>query len=99
MRQMRPLLPLLVLTLAALAGCGDSQPQYGTLVLGQESPRATLSGHSGGSRSAIDLGPGCTGFVSPDGPNHVFVLPTAMKLDITARSTRGPVALAIVGES
>jgi subtilisin-like proprotein convertase family protein len=89
---------LALATASVLAGCGDAAPQYGELVITQESPRATLTGRSGGARPAIELGSGCTGFVHADAPDHVFDLRDPMKIDIIVRSTRGPLALAIVGE-
>jgi subtilisin-like proprotein convertase family protein len=40
---------------------------------------------------------GCVGFLTEGPPEHVLTLVEAMKLDVVARSARGPVSLAIVG--
>lgn len=84
------------LGLVALVACGDPEPQYGEIRPTSEAPRAMLTGHSGGTRAALDLGAGCAGFVSADAPDHVIVLTQSMKLDLVARSERGPLALAVV---
>lgn len=93
LRQPRPAL----VTLVVVAACSAPAPQYASVRLTRDAPDAMLTGVAGGPRSAADLVVGCVGFLTEGPPDHVLTLVDAMKLDVVARSARGPVSLAIVG--
>jgi len=86
-----------LLALVLLAACSDPEPQYASVRLTHEAPDVTLTGVAGGPRAAADLIIGCVGFLSEAGPDHVITIAEPMKLEVVARSVRGPVSLAIVG--
>ncbi len=85
--------------MAALAvGCGaPSAPRYGELAVSADAPRATLSGRTHAVAGAEGLSPGCPGFLDPDVPEHVLHLASGGPFTLTARSTEGPLALAVAG--
>lgn len=88
---------VLLLSIVGACGGGDT-PVHGAVVLTHDARRATLTGTAGGTRPTIDLAPGCAGFVADGPPDQVVVVREPMKLDFVARSTRGPVALLVVGD-
>lgn len=87
----------LVLCLA-LAACGPVDPRFGSVSVSAAAPRASLTGHTSATGvAAIDLSPGCPGFVDANVPEHVVRLDDASAITISARSLRGPLAIAVVG--
>src|SRR5262249_1388979 len=90
----------LALTLLALslAACGPVEPRFGSVSVSATAPRASLTGPTSATGApAIELSPGCPGFMHPGVPEHVVRLDDASAITITARSQRGPLAIAIVG--
>jgi subtilisin-like proprotein convertase family protein len=86
--------PLLVLL---LVGCG-SEPRFGALGVSAAAPRATLSGHTSAQASpALELSPGCPGFVDPSVPEHLLRVSDGVPFVVSASSTGGPLALAVSG--
>ena len=82
----------------ALAACGPSEPRFGSVSVSAAAPRASLTGHtSANGVAAVDLSPGCPGFVDASTPEHVVRLDDASAITISARSLRGPLAIAVVG--
>ena len=76
----------LVLALS-LAACGPVEPRFGSVSVSAAAPRATLTGHtSAAGVPAIDLSPGCPGFVDSEIPEHVVRLDDASSITISARS-------------
>jgi subtilisin-like proprotein convertase family protein len=93
---MRRVVP--VLLALALAACGPVEPRFGSVSVSAVAPRASLTGHTSATGvPAIDLSPGCPGFVDADVPEHVVRLDDASAITISARSLRGPLAIAVVG--
>jgi subtilisin-like proprotein convertase family protein len=81
-----------------LAACGPVEPRFGSVSVSAAAPRASLTGHTSATGApAIDLSPGCPGFVDSAIPEHVVRLDDASAITITARSLRGPLAIAVVG--
>ena len=86
----------LVLVLAALAACGgEAEPRFATVTLTADAPSATLPGVTAGTTAALELAPGCAGYVDPNAPDHLLVVRDPLKLVVRAQSERGPVALLI----
>lgn len=93
----RSLVLLLSLSLS-LAACGPVEPRFGSVSVSAAAPRASLTGHTSATGvAAIDLSPGCPGFVDANIPEHVVRLDDASAITISARSLRGPLAIAVVG--
>ncbi len=89
---------LSLLAFAALLACGPSEPRFGVITVSATAPRASLTGHTSASGApAIELSPGCPGFVDPGVPEHLVRLEDASAITITARSLRGPLAIAVMG--
>ncbi len=94
--------PRAALALAAVLvlACGPVEPRFGSVTVSATAPRATLTGHTSATGSpAIDLSAGCPGFVDTGTPEHVVRLDDASAITISARSLRGPLAIAVVGPS
>src|SRR4051794_34184489 len=73
-----------------LAARGPSEPRFGVLTVSATAPRASLTGHTSATGApAIELSPGCPGFVDPGVPEHLVRLADASAVTITARSSRG----------
>lgn len=89
-----PLRPLLV-PLLLLVACGDPEPRYGTITLTADAPTAALSGVTAGRAPALEIAPGCAGYVDPEAPDHLVVVHDEGKLAVSARSEGGPVALLV----
>jgi subtilisin-like proprotein convertase family protein len=88
---------VLLLSLA-LAACGPVEPRFGSVSVSATAPRATLTGHTSESGApAVDLSAGCPGFIGLDVPEHLVRLDDASAITISARSLRGPLAIAVVG--
>jgi subtilisin-like proprotein convertase family protein len=95
---MRTTRSTLLLVALALAACGPSEPRYGVVTVSATAPRASLTGHTSATGApAIELSPGCPGFVDPGVPEHLVRLDDASAVTITARSLRGPLAIAVIG--
>lgn len=87
---------ILVLLVASLAACGgETEPRYATITLTADAPSASLPGVTAGSVPALELAPGCAGYVDPEAPDHLLVVRDPLKLVVRASSDRGPVALLI----
>lgn len=78
-----------------LAGCSGPAPRYGEATISAASPRATLSGTTFGEAAALELAPGCPGYLDPAQPAHVVHVSEEIPLTIRASSDSGPVALAV----
>lgn len=80
-----------------VAACG-SEPRYGTLSVSASAPRATLSGHTSAQASpALELSPGCPGFVDPASPEHLLRVTDGAPFVVSASSPGGPLAIAVSG--
>jgi subtilisin-like proprotein convertase family protein len=82
----------------ALAACGQPEPRFAEVTVSAAAPSATLSGSTHGVTPAIELSPGCPGYLDPGAPEHVVHLADATAIRIAARSNRGPLAIAVSGE-
>ena len=67
---------------------------YGGLVFGADSAQALLTGEAGGSRSAADVHPGCTGWVAQV-PDHVIDISAQTELMFRIRSATDTTMLLI----
>lgn len=86
---------LLALT---LVGCGTSEPRFGAISISQASPRATLTGRTNAQASpALELSPGCPGYIDPSVPEHVLHVTDGVPLTVHASSPQGPLAIAVSG--
>ncbi len=92
-------LALVVLFIAvSIAGCGSAgEPRFAAVTVSSGAPSATLSGTTRGIRSAAELSPGCPGYLDPDAPEHIVRVSDETAVTLRARSSEGPLALAIVG--
>jgi subtilisin-like proprotein convertase family protein len=87
----------IALVTTLLAACG-SEPRYGVLSMSAAAPRATLSGHTSAQASpALELSPGCPGFVDPASPEHVLRVTDGVPFVVSVSSPNGPLALAVSG--
>ena len=88
----------LVLLALALTGCGTSEPRFGVISISLDSPRATLTGRTTAQASpAMELSPGCPGYIDPSVPEHVLHVADGVPLTVHASSPQGPLAIAISG--
>ncbi|MCB9596529.1 MAG: proprotein convertase P-domain-containing protein [Sandaracinaceae bacterium] len=78
-----------------VVGCGDPAPRFGEATISAASPRATFSGTTFGSAAAMELAPGCPGYLDVETPGHVVHVGESVPFDITARSDIAPLALAV----
>lgn len=91
-------LALAVASIALLASCAGNPPRFGEIGISAAAPRATLSGRTTErARPAVELSPGCPGFVDPETPEHVFRVEGGTPLVVSASSPAGPLALAVSG--
>ena len=81
----------------SLAACGHPEPYFGAVTVNEAAREATLSGATHGLSPAIELSPGCPGYLDPSRPEHLVRLSDTTPLAITARSERGPLSIAVVG--
>ncbi|HJL18444.1 MAG TPA: proprotein convertase P-domain-containing protein [Sandaracinaceae bacterium LLY-WYZ-13_1] len=79
----------------ALAACGGPEPRYGEATVSSEAPQATLSGTTFGRAAAMELAPGCPGYLDAETPGHVVHVEDALSFTVQARSDEGPLALAV----
>ena len=88
----------LVLLALALTGCGTGEPRFGVISISQDSPRATLTGRTTAQASpAMELSPGCPGYIDPSVPEHVLHVADGVPLTVHASSAQGPLAIAVSG--
>lgn len=87
--------PSIYLLLSLLVACGSAEPRYGQASVSSNAPRASLSGTTFGSAAAMELAPGCPGFLDPNEPAHVLSVEGDDAVTIAVRSQAGPLALAI----
>ncbi len=78
-----------------LLACGDPQPRYGEATLSSGAPRAALSGTTFGQAAALELAPGCAGYLDPETPAHIVHVNEPLAFAIRVRSDVGPLALAV----
>ena len=78
-----------------LLGCADPAPRYGEATISAAAPRATLTGTTWGEAAALELAPGCPGYLDAEVPAHVVHVSEPIALRIRASSETGPVALAV----
>lgn len=86
---------LAVATLALAGACGDPAPRFGEATISAAAPRTVLTGTTFGQAAALELAPGCPGYLDPEIPGHVVHVADAMPFSIQARSEQGPLALAL----
>jgi subtilisin-like proprotein convertase family protein len=86
---------LLGLALTLLVACGDPAPRYGEATLSNAAPRLALSGTTFGDAAALELAPGCAGYLDPEQPAHLVHVTDATSMTVRARSEVGPLALAV----
>jgi subtilisin-like proprotein convertase family protein len=88
-----------LVAVVALAACGRGEPRFGVLGVSAAAPRATLSGRTSAQASpALELSPGCPGFVDPGTPEHMLRVTDGAPFVVRASSTQGPLAIAVAGE-
>lgn len=78
-----------------LVACSDPAPRYGEASISSAAPRATLTGTTWGESPALELAPGCPGYLDPEVPAHIVRVSEPIELRIRARSEAGPLALAV----
>ena len=82
----------------ALVGCSGAEPRFASVTVSSSAPTATLSGRTSPTApSAVELSPGCPGFVDPGVPEHLIRLDDDTAIVVSARSLHGPVSIAVVG--
>jgi len=86
---------LVLVVLGTVGGCGDPEPRYGEATLSAAAPRATFSGTTFGAAAAMELAPGCPGYLDVETPGHVVHVSEDVPFDITVRSDEAPLALAV----
>lgn len=84
-----------VLLVALALGCSHPEPRYGEASVSSAAPHVTLSGTTFGQAPAVELAPGCPGFLDPAQPAHVVHVREAMRVTMRASSDAGPLALAV----
>jgi subtilisin-like proprotein convertase family protein len=82
----------------ALSACGDDGPRFGTIVVTEGARDAVLSGVTNPTTAALEIAPGCAGYVDLGAPEHVIDVRVTEKLGLSARSERGPVVLLVEGD-
>lgn len=81
-----------------LAACSGAEPRFASVSVSAAAPTATLSGRTNAAGvSAVELSPGCPGYVDPGVPEHVIHLEDTTPVVVSARSLLGPLAIAVVG--
>ena len=86
---------LLTTVVSQLVGCADPEPRYGQTTLSASAPRATFSGTTFGASAAMELAPGCPGYLDIETPGHVVHVTEDLPFDISVRSADAPLALAV----
>ena len=83
-------------TTLVLAGCGEPEPRFGEITIARGATTAQISGQTFGQSPALELGPGCPGFLDPETPSHRLKLRHSLPIRLVARSDRGPLSLVVV---
>jgi len=84
------------LTIAiALVGCGGPDPRYGEVTLSSAAPRVTATGTTFGHAAAMELAPGCPGYLDVETPGHVLHVTQDVHFTVQVRSDDAPLALAV----
>lgn len=86
---------VITLTMFALTACSEEPPRFGEATLSSAAPRATLTGTTWGQAPALELAPGCPGYLDPDVPAHAVHVRETLEVRIRATSDAGPLALAV----
>ena len=86
---------LLLLALVALTACGDPEPRYGEASITEAAPRVSQSGTTFGQAAALELAPGCPGYLDAEQPGHLIRVEGDLPFTIQVRSQDGPTALAV----
>lgn len=87
---------LLTSSLLLLVGCGGPEPRYGEATLDPSAPRISQSGTTFGQAAALELAPGCPGYLDAEQPGHVLHVEGDTPFTVQVRSDDGPTALAVV---
>jgi hypothetical protein len=85
------------LAMLALA-CSGGSPRHGEVTLNARAPSATLAGTTSGEAPALELAPGCAGFLDPEQPSHLLHVEGALAVRLRATSDAGPLALVVVDD-
>lgn len=78
-----------------LAACGGPEPRYGEATLSEAAPRVALTGTTFGQAAALELAPGCPGYLDVETPGHVIEVEGDAPFTVRVRSGDGPLALAV----
>ena len=78
-----------------VAGCGGPDPQYGEVTLSSAAPRVTATGTTFGEAAAMELAPGCPGYLDVETPGHVVEVTEDVAFTVQVRSSDAPLALAV----
>ncbi|HBQ10988.1 MAG TPA: hypothetical protein DEF51_07345, partial [Myxococcales bacterium] len=54
-----------------LLACGGPEPRYGEAALSEAAPRVALTGTTFGQAAALELAPGCPGYLDVETPGHL----------------------------
>ncbi|MGE3636226.1 MAG: proprotein convertase P-domain-containing protein, partial [Sandaracinaceae bacterium] len=76
-------------------GCGSAEPRYGEASVSSGAPRITLTGTTFGEAAAMELAPGCPGYLDATVPGHVVHVQEALPFRVRATSNDAPLALAV----
>lgn len=86
--------PILIAILLLGCGCG-TEPRWSEAALSGGAPRANLSGTTFGEAAALELAPGCPGYLDVETPGHVVHVQENVPFTIQVSSPAGPLALAV----
>lgn len=78
-----------------VVGCGGPDPLYGEVTLSSAAPRVTASGTTFGEAAAMELAPGCPGYLDVETPGHVLHVTQDVHFTVQVRSDAAPLALAV----
>lgn len=81
-----------------LVGCGGPDPRYGEASINEAAPRVSQSGTTFGQSAALELAPGCPGYLDAEQPGHLIHVEGDLPFTIQVRSEDGPTALAVASE-
>lgn len=84
-----------LVALFVLTACSDPDPRYGEAALSSAAPDVSMTGTTFGQSPALELAPGCPGFLDPEQPAHVVHVEEDIHVTIRASSGQGPLALAV----
>lgn len=78
-----------------LLACGGPEPRYGEAALSEAAPRVALTGTTFGQAAALELAPGCPGYLDVETPGHLVEVTGETPFTVRVRSSDGPLALAV----